>query len=380
VRFRSNWRELKGVSPESDFYDAAVRSIGGALYNSWVLADSPAQVSAVVKVVAAHREAYRERGQASGIKGTRSLDDLIPADQEAKLPLLRALERQLRRLKPEQLSAVEQKSLGAALALTEARPFGLVDLPDSLRAASVAPDGRTSLVTLVSDWEFNDSDELAAWAEEMSALSAELHRAGLETPIISEDWIAGSVFQTMKQDGWFIIGGSLLVVFLVVWADFRSLRQASLVLVALAIGQVSIAGAMRLFGIELNFINSAVLRLVPRRQRDPYSPAPSPGRARVHPADPAPDGVGHDFVLGDEPDGLRRDDRGPPRGPAQRRDAGLDRDRPDLLVDQRLLPAGAGGARRASATPQTIKAAEPLAATLLPPRVSAYPRQSFRLP
>lgn len=262
VRFRSNWRELKGVSPESDFYDAAVRSIGGALYNSWVLADSPAQVSAVVKVVAAHREAYRERGQASGIKGTRSLDDLIPADQEAKLPLLRALERQLRRLKPEQLSAVEQKSLGAALALTEARPFGLVDLPDSLRAASVAPDGRTSLVTLVSDWEFNDSDELAAWAEEMSALSAELHRAGLETPIISEDWIAGSVFQTMKQDGWFIIGGSLLVVFLVVWADFRSLRQASLVLVALVIGQVSIAGAMRLFGIELNFINSAVLPIV----------------------------------------------------------------------------------------------------------------------
>ena len=262
VHFRSNWRELKGVSPESDFYDAAVQSIGGSLYNSWVLADSPAQVSAVVKVIAAHRAAREAQGAPCGIRGTRSLDDLVPADQEAKLPLLRELARQLGRLKPEQLSAAEQRSLTAALELTAARPFGLEDLPESLRAAAVAPDGRTSLVTLVSDWEFNDSDQLAMWAEEMSALSAELHEAGLSTPIISEDWIAGAVFQTMKKDGWFIISGSLLVVFLVVWLDFRSLRQASLVLLALVIGQVSIAGAMRLFGIELNFINAAVLPIV----------------------------------------------------------------------------------------------------------------------
>jgi predicted RND superfamily exporter protein len=155
-----------------------------------------------------------------------------------------------------------QQQLARAKQLAAAQPFDLAQLPRSLTQRLLTQDGRGSLITLRTDYLFYESSEVTAWAQELTQLREQLTAAGVDAPIISENWIAGTVFQVIIGDGPFILLATILVVFLVVLLDFRSLRHASWVMGSLLLGQLAIAGAMGLLGVELNFINAAVLPII----------------------------------------------------------------------------------------------------------------------
>ncbi len=70
----------------------------------------------------------------------------------------------------------------------------------------------------------------------------------VRTMVLSDAWVAG------------ILG--YLVVFLIVWIDFKSLRYAALALVPLSIGIVWMVGGMGAFGIQMNFINIFVTTMI----------------------------------------------------------------------------------------------------------------------
>lgn len=262
VHFRTNWREIKGESPASDFDDYIIESLGGSFTQSLVLVEKRGDLAAVEEVVKAIEAKRKAAGKPVGITGTLSLDDLIPARQEAKLEWIQKLDAELARIKPERLDEAGQKTLARARQLTQVRPFDLPEVPDSLKQRFLTAQGEGSLVILRTNYLFYEHTQVVDWADEMDELRAELQQRGLETPIISENWLAGTVFKIIIGDGPFILLATLIVVFLVILLDFRSLGKAALVLSALMIGQISIAGAMALFGIELNFINAAILPII----------------------------------------------------------------------------------------------------------------------
>ncbi|HEV7668478.1 MAG TPA: MMPL family transporter [Thermoanaerobaculia bacterium] len=70
----------------------------------------------------------------------------------------------------------------------------------------------------------------------------------VRTMVLSDAWVAG------------ILG--YLVVGLIVWIDFRSLRYAVLALVPLSIGIVWMVGGMAALGIQMNFINIFVTTMI----------------------------------------------------------------------------------------------------------------------
>lgn len=262
VRFRTNWREIKGESPASDFDDYIIRSLGGSFTQSLILVDDLAAVPRVVEVLRTHRARRAERGLPQGITGHFSVADLVPADQPTKRPYLAELAKQLDRVRPERLDDAGRAQLARARTLTEAQPFDVDALPRSLVQRLLTRDGEGTLVTLKTDYLFYESSELVAWADELGELRAELSAAGLDAPIISENWIAGTVFQVIIGDGPFILLATILVVFVVVLLDFRDFVHALRVMGALLLGQLAIAGGMGLVGVELNFINAAVLPIV----------------------------------------------------------------------------------------------------------------------
>ncbi|MCC7386534.1 MAG: MMPL family transporter [Deltaproteobacteria bacterium] len=262
VRFHTNWRELKGESPASDFDDYVYKSLGMTFTQSLILVPKMEQISEVVAAIESVRAKRLARGAPFGVHRALSLLDVIPSDQEQKLPLIAELKRQLDRIDQGSVSPEVWEKLEAARRLTQVRPFTLDDVPMALKQRFLPQDGGATLVAMTSSYRFHESDELASWAEQMSDLRAELDRRGLPAIMISENWIAGTVFQIINSDGPLILGGTFLVVFLVLLVDFRRVGHALLVLGALAIGQLSLAGVMGLMGMELNILNSAVLPIL----------------------------------------------------------------------------------------------------------------------
>jgi predicted RND superfamily exporter protein len=261
-RFRTNWREIKGESAASDFGDYITQSLGASLTQSAILVDDKAHVPEVVKILDSHVARRKAAGLPTGITTHLSVDDLVPPDQQGKIELLAELDKQLARIKPERLDDKQKVQLQKARTLASAQPFMIEQVPASLKQRLLTEDGRGTLVLLRTDYQFYESAELIDWANELDELSAALRAAGIEAPIISENWIAGRIFQIITGDGPFILGATIVVVFLVIFGDFRRLGHAALVMGTLLCGVVSVAGAMALLGMELNFMNVAVLPIV----------------------------------------------------------------------------------------------------------------------
>lgn len=261
-KFRTNWREIKGESEASDFGDYITTSLGASLTQSAILVDDRAHIPEVVKILDAHVERRKAAGLPTGITSHLSVDDLVPPGQASKVETIGELAKQIGRIKPERLDETQRAQLAKALSLASAEPFLLEQVPPSLKQRLLTEDGRGTLVLLRTKYQFYESSELIAWAQELDELSEALHAAQLTAPIISENWIAGRIFQIITKDGPFILGATILVVFLVILADFRKLSHAALVMGALLCGISSVAGAMALLGMELNFMNVAVLPIV----------------------------------------------------------------------------------------------------------------------
>jgi predicted RND superfamily exporter protein len=107
--------------------------------------------------------------------------------------------------------------------------------------------------------ELTETRRLEQWADQMDELSAELARREIDASILSENWIAGEIFRTIERDAPILVVGTLAVVFLVLLVDFRKVRAAAVVISPVLIGLVCLAGALRLSGVELNFMNSGIL-------------------------------------------------------------------------------------------------------------------------
>ena len=76
---------------------------------------------------------------------------------------------------------------------------------------------------------------------------------------MSENWIAGEIFETIFADGPRLLFGTLLAVFIVLLLDLRSFGASVIVLGGVLIGLVGLAGAMALFHVDLNFMNAGIL-------------------------------------------------------------------------------------------------------------------------
>ncbi len=262
VKFRTNWREIKGESPASDFDEYISQSLGNTFTQTMVFVrthdELPKVADAIRRVVSRRTEA----GLPSGISTTFSLEQLLPTEQAEKLERIALLRRQLERVDRERLEPVDRERFDHALSLARVSAFGLEDLPPSIVQRFQTTTGEGSLLIVRSNYQFYESSQVADWADELSEVHDEFVARGLDAPIVSENWIAGTVFQVIYKDGPFILGGTFFIVFLVILLDLRRLSHALVVLGSLLLGFVAIAGGMASFGMELNFINSAVLPLV----------------------------------------------------------------------------------------------------------------------
>lgn len=263
IRFDGNWRHLVSDTETTRFGEYLRHQLAGTYDQAllWVEDDaSLPRVTAAVDAVRAEREA---RGEPFDIIDVISLDDAFPSPeaQARRLAIIAELGTELDRIRPEYLDEAGLLRLEEGRELVRgAIPFSIDEMPYSVVGHFLTRDGRGSIVHL-SALERDDAntDLLVSWAGQAEEISAHLEEAGVTAPMLSENWIAGEIFERIQHDAGFLSFATLAAVLLVLVLDLRRPLISLGVLGSVLIGVVSMALFAHLFGVRLNFMNVAIL-------------------------------------------------------------------------------------------------------------------------
>ncbi|MGB0680448.1 MAG: efflux RND transporter permease subunit, partial [Polyangiales bacterium] len=197
------------------------------------------------------RAAAREPGLFGAV---RSLDDLLPADQAAKVRLLPALRRKLLALRPHVKPELQRK-IDAEMPPKGVRAIALGSVPEAAKRPFRERDGTLGRVVFVesspqhSTW---DGRYLVRWA---AAVRQARLSDGQRPVLAGRAPIFADILQAIWQDGPKALLLSLVATALLLLWTFRRARERIATLGALMFGVLWMAGTMVLLRMRLNFLN-----------------------------------------------------------------------------------------------------------------------------
>ncbi|WP_434047866.1 MULTISPECIES: efflux RND transporter permease subunit [Sorangium] len=225
-----------------------------------ILVDRPEQVEPLRAALYAKRDAAPEGEKP--FKEIYALQDLIPKDQEAKIPLLQEIkDRVVRAQKRGLVGDDDWRRIQAIIPPDDLAPFGIDDLPAGVARAFTETDGtrgRIVYISPISAESVHDAHYLFRWAD-----------AYRETRLPDDSVVRGSGRAVIYADMWAAVIDdvppavlfSLAATVLVVLVAFRGGRPAFAVLGALLVGASWMAGLLVLMDVKLNFLNFIALPL-----------------------------------------------------------------------------------------------------------------------
>ncbi|HSN96935.1 MAG TPA: MMPL family transporter [Candidatus Nanopelagicales bacterium] len=225
-----------------------------------ILVDRPEQVEPLRTALYARRDSAPP-GQ-KPFEGVHALQDFIPKEQEAKVPvLLEIKDKVLRAKKRGVVSDEDWKKIEPHLPPDDLAPFGIADLPAGMARAFTETDGTRGRIVYISPTATESTDDaryLFRWADSYR-----------ETKLPDGSVVRGSGRAVIYADMWAAIIDdvppavvvSLAATVLVVVIAFRAGRAALAVLGALGVGIAWMAGILVLLGVKLNFLNFIALPL-----------------------------------------------------------------------------------------------------------------------
>lgn len=221
--------------------------------NGVLLVDKPEQADAVAAAMKAQDAA---KGPKHVLREVRTLDSMLPKNQQQKLETLGRIRRKIDRHR-DMMTPDEQKEAEAWRPPDDLHALGVDELPRVVREAFTETDGQRGRLigidadhTTYYDWNGHDLLRMSkaltvdALGKRWVAMSAATVFAGMLENIIADG---------PRVTLWALIG----VVTLVLLAF--GLRGAPPVLIALAIGVVWLGGIVGSIGLKLNFMNFVAL-------------------------------------------------------------------------------------------------------------------------
>jgi hypothetical protein len=222
-----------------------------------ILVDRPDQVAPLRAVLHARRDAAR--GQ-KPFQELHALEDLIPAGQAEKIPVLLAIkDKVVRAHKRGLLAEADWARLERHLPPDDLRPFGILDLPADAARAFTETDGTRGRIVYISPTDgasVDDAHYLLLWAD-----------AYREARLPDGSLIRGSGRAVIYADMWeavlaaipLAVSFSFFSTLLVVLVAFRGRPAAFVVMGALLVGIAWLGGLFAVLGVRLNFLDFIAL-------------------------------------------------------------------------------------------------------------------------
>jgi hypothetical protein len=223
-----------------------------------ILVDKPEQVEPLRAALAAKRDAAPP--DQKPFEKVHALQDFVPKDQEAKIPLLLEIKEKI--LKAERrglIGAEDWAKIREIVPPDGLRPFGMADLPAGLARAFTETDGTRGRIVYISPTateSIDDAHYVFRWAD-----------AYRRTELPDGSVVLGSGRAVIYADMWAAVIDdvppavicSLLATLLVVIVAFRAGRAALAVLGALLVGVGWMMALLVVMKVKLNFLNFIAL-------------------------------------------------------------------------------------------------------------------------
>lgn len=223
-----------------------------------ILVDTPAQVPELKRELKARRDAA-PAGE-KPFEGLHALQDFVPAEQQAKIPVLLEIRKWLLKARERHaVSDADWEQLEPLLPPAELQSFGLADLPESVARAFTETDGTRGRVVYISPTvgaTVDDAHYLFRWADsyrETKLPDGAVIRGSGRAVIYADMW------RSIVEDVPKAILLSFLGTIVVVLFAFRPGRSTVQVMGALLMGIVWMLGVLVLTKVKLNFLNFVAL-------------------------------------------------------------------------------------------------------------------------
>jgi predicted RND superfamily exporter protein len=221
-----------------------------------VLADNVAQARAIGRELS--EEATRPPLDAL-VASVRTLDDVVPRDQSAKLDVVDRIREDLTPKIRASLNDEQRKAVDRLLEHGPLRPLTPEQLPEAFTAGLRERDGsfgRTVLVYPKPGRALWEGPPLADFVSRLRRAAATgtspSQRAGR---VAGSHALSADILESVKRDGAFACGLAFLGVVAVVLLLFRASRATALVTASLLLGVLWLAGAAMALHIKVNFAN-----------------------------------------------------------------------------------------------------------------------------
>ncbi len=207
--------------------------------------DVPHLVAQLVAYRAEHPTAFGD---------VRTIEDILPADQEDKIPLLADLRRVLLEARP-YLTEAQQAEVDAHLPPENIASVDLDDLPESVARSFTERDGSRGRLIFVehaegrSTWDGRYQIEWARGARSATALN------GSEPAVAGVAVVFADLISSIFSEAPIAIGASLCATLILLLLSFRAMRERGYALVAMLVGVSWMTGILALLSVKLNFLN-----------------------------------------------------------------------------------------------------------------------------
>lgn len=229
--------------------------LGSYLTPLAILTDDVDEARAVAKQL---REASQRAPLDQLVASIRTIDDVLPADQAAKIEEVNAIREmatpRLRALIPEDKREAANKLLGADALV----PFTAADLPATFAAGMRERDGSFGRTVLVFPrpsralWVGPQIVALSSSLREVATTALPGKRPGRVAGALT---LSGDIFESLRRDGPIVTGTAFLGVAAVVLVLFRRSTTSLVVLGALIVGLLWLLALAMTLGVRLNFTN-----------------------------------------------------------------------------------------------------------------------------
>ena len=238
-------------------WDAYFRIMGYGHGGMAILAESPDEARELEATLEANWDAAPE--DAKPFKAVHSLWSFIPADQDAKIPILLAIGNRLERARAKHfITDADWTRVKDEIPPPDLRPFGLANLPESIARPFSEKDGtRGRLVVVEPPGNEHDVRYLLRYSDSLRETrlpSGKVIRGS------GRDIIFADILQAVIKDIPRAVAVSLGLTILAVLVTFRrGGRHALSVLFALLVGVAGEVVFLYLADVKLNFMNFAAL-------------------------------------------------------------------------------------------------------------------------
>ena len=252
--------DFGALEPAYETYDAK-RNLIREVYPSrgrnpaYVLVDDPSEAPAVQEAIERHA---RMDTLSPTIDRAETLQERFPATEAGQQ---RKLDRiaDIRTLFADPfLSVDEDEGLARAKrAAGTVQPLAVEQLPESIRSRFLSKTGELGgFVMIYPSVGLADGRASMAFADDVGRI---VTRDGRTYYAGSPSIVAADMLRLMRRDAPWMMAGALLMVVLLMWINFRSIRWVALATAPLAVGVLWMILVMEVTGLQLNFYNMIVL-------------------------------------------------------------------------------------------------------------------------